>query len=315
MQSMRFWATSICAIACSLATPIAADAPPPAVQHATVDDPGHASIPVGIWPDSGGSALPLVIISHGNGGYLDSHADTAQALAQSGFVVVALTHTGDNYRDLSAMGKPDWLVDRSREVSKVIDFMFTRWEGRARLAPGRVGMFGFSAGATTALISIGGEPDLDRVPGHCAEQPEFVCTIMAPPRQVGGGSGRTNWVHDRRIAAAIVVAPGLGFAFTPSGLANVSVPVQLWSGQADQTVPYETNAAIIRRLLPREPEFHSVPGAVHYSFLKPCGPNTPAELCQDSAGFDRVAFHHEFNQSVIDFFRGHLTAAAQVRQP
>ncbi len=48
-----------------------------------------------------GRGLSLVVISHGNGGNFASHATTALALAQAGFVVAAPTHTGDNNRDQS----------------------------------------------------------------------------------------------------------------------------------------------------------------------------------------------------------------------
>lgn len=48
-----------------------------------------------------GQGLPLVVISHGNGGSSLGHHDTAAALAQAGFVVAAVTHTGDNHADQS----------------------------------------------------------------------------------------------------------------------------------------------------------------------------------------------------------------------
>ncbi len=308
----------VLAVACvvmPVSAPLAAQTPSPsvppiAVQQARVDDQGHAPIPVAIWSPAAGSGLPLIVISHGTGAGLISHIDTAQALARSGFVVVAPMHPGDNFQDDSAVGRPEWLANRSRHVSKVVDFMFGQWEGRARLVPNRVGVFGFSAGATTALISIGGVPDLERVPAQCARQREFVCNLMAPPAAAGAGSAPPQWTHDRRIAAAVIAAPGLGFVFEPSGLANVQVPVQIWAGDADQTVPTATNAGVVRRLLSGPVDFHNVPLAVHFSFLAPCGPESPPILCQDSEGFDRVAFHRELNQSVIEFFRRNLAGNA-----
>jgi predicted dienelactone hydrolase len=51
-----------------------------------------------------GDALPLVVISHGNGGGPASHADLALALANAGYVIVAPIHSGDNYADQSAVG-------------------------------------------------------------------------------------------------------------------------------------------------------------------------------------------------------------------
>lgn len=287
----------------AFAMPLTAHAQPVSVQQAQVADPGHGPITIAIWSPAGSQPAPLIVISHGTGAGPAAHIDTAQALAQAGFVVVAPMHPGDNFQDDSAVGKPNWMADRARHVSKVIDYMFANWEGHARLIPDHVGIFGFSAGATTALISIGGVPDLASVAPHCAKQPEFVCSLMAP---LAPGAASPEWVHDGRIAAAVIAAPGLGFAFDPVSLRGVKVPVQLWAGSADTTVPYQTNTGPVRTALGSPVDFHSAEGATHLSFLAPCGPQTPPMLCQDGPGFDRAAFHRQFNEALIAFFRAHL---------
>lgn len=299
---------------------------PVGFQTVKVADPGHPPIAAAIWyPTSAkpgfallgmsgervasdgpvdGASLPLVIISHGTGGSATSQADTAVALAENGFVVIAPTHTGDNVRDQSDVGKPDWLLNRSRQLSRVLDMALGSWKDRSHLDPKRIGVFGFSAGATTALISIGGTPDLSRIWTQCSAHPEFVCQLTsaktyrnAPPEA---------WQADPRIRAAVLAAPGLGFTFVPGGLSNVRVPVQLWMGANDQTVPPPTNGELIASALPKPPETHIVPGAVHYSFLMPCGLIGPPQICHDPKGFDRTAFHRQFNRAVVQFFKANL---------
>jgi predicted dienelactone hydrolase len=259
-----------------------------------------------------GQALPLIVVSHGNGGGPGSHADTAMSLAAAGLIVAAPMHTGDNYRDDSGVGSGHWLTDRSRHIHATLDYMLTRWPGHDHIAPQRIGVFGFSAGALTALTAIGAEPDLNLVAPHCASAPEFACALL---RNAHSGllEGRdlpspTALVHDSRIGAAVVAAPGLGFTLTPAGLSHVAVPVQLWSGEADTNVPYATNAAPVRESLSARVEFHSVPGAQHFSFLAPCGPLGPPLLCRDAQGFDRRAFHRSFNAQVVAFFQAKLPA-------
>lgn len=291
-------------------------AAPIAVEQVAIGLPGERMALV-IWHPAvaggsvaagvSGSSLPLVIISHGTGAGPLAHVDTAEALAGAGFVVAAPMHRGDNFQDDSSVGRPEWMANRSSDVSSAIDFMLQDWAGRAQLDASRVGIFGMSAGATTALISLGGVPDPGRLAPHCAAQPEFVCKII-PPQADTAGAPPPRWMHDPRIAAAVIAAPGLGFLFEPAGLANVRAPVQLWVGAEDDTVPYETNGAIVRRLLPQPPDFHSVERAVHLSFLAPCTPQSPPQLCQDRDGFDRAAFHRTFNQAVASFFRQHLSA-------
>lgn len=89
---------------------------------------------------------------------------------------------------------------------------------------------------------------------------------------------------------------------TGQALEQVSIPVQLWSADADVNVPYASNSQIIREGLSQHAEFHKVAGAGHMAFLAPCGPIGPPALCKDAEAFDRKAFHTSMNASVISFF-------------
>lgn len=251
-----------------------------------------------------GTSLPLVVISHGSGGGPGSHADTALALASAGFVVAAPMHTGDNYADQSAVGTPDWLVARSRHVPIVIDYLVTTWPDHARIDARKIGMFGFSAGAFTTLTAIGGIPDLALIATHCAATPEFACQLWKP-----GGADIPNaasFARDSRVKAAVIAAPGYGFTFVPGGLANVDVPVQIWSGAMDENVPTPTNAALVAAALGARADLRVVAGARHFSFLVPCGLIGPPLLCRDANDFDRKRFHESFNQEVVRFFQAKL---------
>jgi transcription elongation GreA/GreB family factor len=86
-----------------------------------------------------GKALPLVVISHGHASSSLSHYDTAIALADAGFVVAAVSHAGDNYADQSRSAD---VMDRPRQISRVIDHMLSAWQGHALIDPTRVGMYG-----------------------------------------------------------------------------------------------------------------------------------------------------------------------------
>lgn len=271
--------------------------------EAKVADPGHAIIPVYIWAPTTGSSLGLVVISHGASAGAESHEDTAVALARAGFVVVAPMHPGDNYNDVSAVGTAHWFTDRTRQVTRVIDFMLTQWAGHMRLAPDRIGMFGYSAGGTTALIASGGRPDFGKISTHCAKTAEFVCNLMVLGKDF---STTPALSRDRRIKAIVVAAPALGFTFAPAGLIQVKVPVQLWAGGLDTVAPPATNADVIRSLLKGRVDFHRVPLAQHLSFLAPCDADSPQFLCKDAAGFDRPAFHRQFNGAVAAFFKREL---------
>lgn len=254
-----------------------------------------------------GNDLPLIIISHGNGGGTASHADLALALANAGYVVVAPMHSGDNYADQSAVGSVSWLTQRNEEIHIAIDHMLDNWEYHDHIDPERIGAYGLSAGGFTVLTAIGGQPDLRIIAKHCAESSEIVCDLLqsvnSPLLNADSATMEKVFLPDLRIKAAVVAAPGLGFTFVPHGLDTVHVPIQLWSADNDINVPYATNTKLIREALGSSVEFHSVSGAGHFSFLTPCSFIAPSAICSDKGQFDRKAFHTDMNASIIMFFK------------
>lgn len=261
-----------------------------------------------VAPDApiSGDALPLVVISHGNGGGPASHADLALALASAGYIVAAPMHIGDNYADQSAVGSLSWLSGRTAQLHATIDYLLDTWQDRDHINPERIGAFGFSAGGFTVLTAVGARPDLGIIAKHCVESPEFVCELLhavkSPLLNSDTPTMENAFLADARIKAAVVAAPGLGFTLVPHGFDNVRVPIQLWSADNDINVPYETNTKPVRQALGSGVEFHSVAGAGHLSFLAPCSLLAPPEICSEQGQFDRKAFHMNMNAGVIAFF-------------
>lgn len=301
-------------------------------EEVEAPDPDDKPLRLRLWlPDGLGAnlteatnRLPLVVISHGTGAPLTAHADTARALADAGFVVAAVLHTGDNYRDQSYVRTGQHLSGRPRHVARTIDYMLRTWRAHARLDPHRVGLFGFSAGGFTALVLAGGVPDMTLGVQHCREEPDaWDCEYL---RKNGVRLGQQEvappgaWLHDRRIRAAVIAAPAVAYSFTSHGLANVTIPIQLWVGGRDDIVG--PVAATVVDLLPVPPEYHYVEHAGHFSFLAPCGwglksaisvlhlLNLSEDACVDPEGFDRVAFKQWFNASTVQFFQQHLLPAS-----
>jgi predicted dienelactone hydrolase len=257
-----------------------------------------------------GNHLPLVVISHGNGAGIPAHADLAMVLASAGYVVAAPMHSGDNFVDQSRLGSASLFSGRTKELQSTVDYLLKTWSGHTSIDPQRIGAFGFSAGGFTVLAAIGAQPDLRRVASHCKDSFEFVCDVLgsvkSPLLKSDTASAGEAFSVDTRIKAAVVAAPGLGFTFGTDAFSNVQAPIQLWSGEQDDKVPYATNAKPVREALGERVDFHSVPGAGHTSFLAPCGLLRPPEICADPASFDRKAFHADMNTRVLAYFDKHL---------
>ena len=298
---------------------LVASAPAPALAQQSVQPvqfpgPNGEIIEGAVWTPSGPvEPRPLVVISHGNGGSLLGHRDTAYALAEAGFVVAALTHPGDNYRDMSRSLR---LTDRAPQVSALITFLTKDWQGRAGINETRIGAFGFSAGGFTVASLAGGESDAQSILDHCAEHPDFfVCSFVLPQ-----GLDLAGWKpagRDDRIRAAVLAAPGFGFSFDEETLGEVRIPIQLWQAAEDQVLPAPYHVEPLRDRLPGDPEHHVVPGALHHDFLAPCAAEMRAvapELCRSNPGFDRAAFKREFNAAVVGFFVRELGAPGEDTQ-
>lgn len=257
-----------------------------------------------------GGGLPLVVMSHGGGGWFGSHYDTALALARAGFVVAAVSHAGDTYDDQSRVLE---LWRRPDQLRRLVDYMLAEWPRHGQLDVSRVGAFGFSNGGFTVLVAAGGNPDLSEIGRYCAAHPSHdLCLALkeagADPH-LGNDVPASVWISDSRIRTAVVVAPAFGFAFDQRRLSDVRVPVQLWRAADDRHQPQPYYEEVVAASLPRAPEYHVVDNAGHYDFLPPCDARmlkAVPVVCTSSPGFDREAFHEQFNAEIVRFFRATL---------
>jgi len=121
----------------------------------------------------------------------------------------------------------------------------------------------------------------------------------------------------RRFALATLVAAG-ALAFAGCGMMDrdkggagvMSVPLS-GKNEVPPNATTGSGTARVATLLPRKSELHVVTTA-HYGFLAPCSLELATaipRICADRPeGFDRLAFHREFNASIERFFREQLIA-------
>ncbi|MFL6820541.1 MAG: hypothetical protein ACJ8EF_21620 [Bradyrhizobium sp.] len=82
-----------------------------------------------------GAKLPLLIFSHGRDGWFGANHDTAEALADGGFVVSAINHPGDTYSDNSRRNSLSVLASRPVDMIRLLNFMLHDWKNRAAIDP------------------------------------------------------------------------------------------------------------------------------------------------------------------------------------
>jgi predicted dienelactone hydrolase len=256
-----------------------------------------------------GDKLPLVVLSHGFGGNNLGHHDTAEALADAGFVVVALNHPGDTSTSSDETRGLPALTGRPSDVKRLIDFMLGASPDAAKIDPQRIGFFGFSRGGYTGLVVGGGNPDFIKLLPLCRAATGTDCAAAA-----ASPLAKQPLTHDPRVKALVIADP-LAVVFpTAESLKDITVPVQLWSSERGGDGVFPDEVAAVAAHLPVKPEFHLVANSAHFAFLAPCPEGMAKrrpELCTDAPGFDRVAFHRDLNAQALTFLRRHLIEGGQ----
>lgn len=253
-----------------------------------------------------GSDLPLVVMSHGFGGTNLSHHDTAETLADAGFVVVALNHPDDTASNKQKDRNLTALISRPVDIRRLIDFMLGPSPDKPSIDPQRIGLFGFSRGGYTGLVLAGAIPDFNALRSRCADQTGATCPPISEKALPTLGPS-----HEPRIKAFVIADPLSSVFATRDSVGTITAPIQLWASERGGDGVSPQNVAAIADHLPVKADVHVVANSGHFAFLTVCPPDLAKalpEICVDSAGFDRATFHRDFDAQVLAFFRNNLTA-------
>lgn len=273
------------------------------------------------------SVYPLLLLSHGTGGTADSLDWLAAALAAQGYIVAGVNHPGNSALEpLTHDGFMLWW-ERATDVSEVLDGILADPVLGAHVDRNRIGAVGFSLGGYTVLELAGARTNVPAFEAFCrSPQADAIChppemrRVQAGPQPAASKTPQTEAslaragasYRDPRIKAVFAIAPALGMAFDEAALGNITLPISLMAGDADVTVPIDTNVRRIAGLLPKA-DLLLVQGASHYTFLDTCLPGAIPHLpllCQDNPGVNREAVHAQAILRALDFFRATLGAKA-----
>jgi predicted dienelactone hydrolase len=234
--------------------------------------------------------FPLVVVSHGTGGSPFVYRSLAAHLARHGFVVALPEHPQNNRNDDTLAGTSAILANRPAHVRAVTDWMFASESFQPVLKAGEVALIGHSLGGYTALALAGG-----RATAFPHETPDG----LAQPVEV---------LPDDRVKALVLLAPATPWFMADGALADVRVPILMFSAELDEHTPPWQGEIVLRGVLgPALVEHRVVANAGHFSFLTPfpehmIDPGFPPS--QDPEGFDRARFHGELNRAVTAFLDG-----------
>ncbi|UCD83555.1 MAG: dienelactone hydrolase family protein [Deltaproteobacteria bacterium] len=164
-------------------------------------------------PESKYAPYPLLVFSHGLGGFRNQSVYLTESLASRGFVVIAPDHSdalkGLDVEDLELI--LNYLADRPPDISFLIDEVLARSVGNDVILKGlvdesRIGMMGHSLGGYTSVVVAGANSDYE----------------------------------DQRVIAAVPLAP-FSLIFTPEKIGQIDIPMMVIGGTKDTTCPFETD--------------------------------------------------------------------------
>lgn len=275
----------------------------PAAAQTAIEVPGTPPLTGALWLPEGEARGPLVLLLHGAGGAFTDHAPLGAALAQAGIAAVAVTQVTDR----SAPNAFARMEARARDATRVLDQVLAAQP--QRLDPARVGVFGYSAGGTAALLLMGGRADPSRWVALCATHPEErLCNSPFGRAALEAAPALQPFAApDARVRAVLLAAPALGFLFAPDGFAQVAPGMQarIWRAGGDTVLREPHHAQTVAPLLPGRPVPSVVPDAGHWVFMPPCDAERRVALpylCADPPGLDRAAFLRDFAADAVAFF-------------
>ncbi len=231
--------------------PVEADATEGLKRHEYSFIPGLGYTSEVSWDEAPAASgpFPLVIYSHGSGGFRWVSTFLTEFLASKGFVVAAVDHTGNTALDeFTGQSLPEAEVAqvRPRDVSSTIDAVLALSADSADPLAGRInadqiGVTGHSFGGYATLAVAGG-----------ASGPQ-------------GGLAA-----DSRVKALVALAPYTSL-ISEDQMASITVPLMVISGTLDTTTPIDPQTELVWSSAGSRPLVRvDITGAAHNSFTDLC---------------------------------------------
>jgi predicted dienelactone hydrolase len=234
--------------------------------------------------------FPLVVISHGGGGWHVLYRSISTHLAKHGYIVGLVEHPGNNRNDNSLADSHENLVNRPRHVRLAIDAVCADDAFGGAVLPDRIAAIGHSLGGYTALAVAGGVP--------------------------WSKSGQlVDVTPDPRVRALVLLAPATAFYRAPEALRRVTVPILMLIAEHDPLTP-RWHADVVLDGVPDRGRVTSrvIENAGHFSFLSPFPDYLKKARfppANDPDGFDREAFHERLPDAVRSWLDEALAQAAE----
>nr|WP_295777100.1 dienelactone hydrolase family protein [Rhodoferax sp.] len=210
-------------------------------QHIRLGKPALQAVTQGIAiPNAlpvANKRFPLVVVSHGYGGWDTSISNLTENLASKGYVVAAIDHADAPFTNLQEfqLSFGNVLLDRAQDQRQTIAALLRQAKTDsvgvgASIDPEQVALIGYSMGGFGALATSGASYDADS------------STVRQLPGDAQTSLLKADLDVARQIKALVAVAPWGGQptnrSWTPQALGQIKAPVLMIAGDGDDVVDF-----------------------------------------------------------------------------
>lgn len=267
--------------------------------------------------------LPLIMISHGNGGNRFSLEWLAQSLVEDGYVVAAVDQWGNTIENKIPIEfvKP-W--ERPLDISLALDRLLEHKEFGEIIDPNKIGALGFSYGGYTVLALAGAVLDYSELL-HYYQTAQGKAELNEINEFPGGQDELSTLIQDEsfmrmiqqvpplkdyRINAFFAISPGTAQGFVRTDqFEDVQDPVLIIGCEADAVTPVKRYAKHYHKFIPKS-EYFEFPGEVgHYVMLAVATDQVKEEApipFVDHPSVDRQQVHQKVKELSTGFFGSNL---------
>lgn len=258
-------------------------------------------------------SFPLIVISHPTPGNRYSYAGLCSWLASKGYIVVAPTHSRDCLDNMNDLFTWQQLENRTKEISHAIDVVTTDPNFSSIIDSGRIGLIGFGAGASAALLLGGALPNCAQWSSYCttAGASDPYCTLLAKDKieQTCANFPLQKSMANPRIKAIVAVAPGFGFFFNADSFKYFYPPLLLVTTKLDLFNNPILHSEALARILGEKAYYLTLPQADTAALMDECSSALAEELpelCASVSSQTRQEIRSTLENSLFSFFNHYL---------
>ena len=261
---------------------------------------------------------PLLVLSHGSGGNMDTISWLSSGLAEKGMMILAVNHPGSTSGD-SSPRRSIKVWDRAEDLTIALDAFLSTDPLADNVDQDRIYSMGFSLGGLTALHLAGLRTDKQAYSNYCQTFGESAqdCLFFKKGGVDFDRLPEADFnvdLRDERISGAIAIEPGMTYAFQEETVENNQLPIQLINFGDENSrwkaIDMGSNGSNFGARLPNANYVEITPGS-HFSFLAECKSGAEEllvaegedSICDDPEGTNRAELHQTVIETIAAFLK------------